>query len=51
MSLRDYEALAPLVKRIYKSIINGSVSHAYIIEGDRCIDKAAFVRDFIKGIL
>ena len=51
MSLRDYEAMAPLIKRLYKSIQSGSISHAYIIEGDRCIDKTAFVKDFIKGIL
>ena len=51
MSLRDYENLKPLTERLKKSIENGSISHAYIIEGDRCIDKPAFVKDLIKAIL
>ena len=35
MSLRDYDTLAPLIERLYKSIQSGNISHAYIIEGDR----------------
>ena len=39
MSLRDYNEYKRLIERISKAIINANVSHAYIIEGDSCIDK------------
>ena len=51
MSLRDYSEYRKLVDRIRKAIVNGNISHAYIIEGDSCIDKEAFAKDFIKGVL
>lgn len=51
MSLRDYGTLTPLTDKISKAVQRGSVSHAYIIEGDRCIDKERFAKDFIKGVL
>lgn len=51
MSLRDYNEYKRLIERISKAIINANVSHAYIIEGDSCIDKEAFAKDFIKAIL
>ena len=51
MSLYDWEADSRLAERIHKSILTGNVFHAYIIEGDHCVDKRAFVRDMIKAIL
>lgn len=33
-----------------RAIRTGSVSHAYIIEGDSCVDKEAFAVDFLKAI-
>ncbi len=51
MSLKAYTAFRKLTDRISRAIIYGNVSHAYIIEGDSCIDKAQFAKDFIKAIL
>ncbi len=51
MSLKDYTEFDKLVNRISRAAAAGRVSHAYIIEGDSCIDKAAFARDFVKAIL
>lgn len=51
MSLRDYKEFGRLTERISRAIASGNVSHAYIIEGDSCIDKAAFAKDFVKAVL
>lgn len=51
MSLKDYTEFDKLVNRISRAIAGGRVSHAYIIEGDTCIDKAAFAKDFVKAVL
>ncbi len=51
MSLRDYRDFAPLTERISKAIQTGRLSHAYIIEGDSCIDKVKFAKDMIKAAL
>lgn len=51
MSLRDYRECEKLVERMHKAIINANVSHAYIIEGDSCIDKVRFAKDFLKAVL
>lgn len=51
MSLRDYGQYGRLVERISGAIQQGNVSHAYIIEGDSCIDKEKFARDFTKAVL
>ena len=40
-----------LISRIKKSVSNGNISHAYIIEGDTLVDKVGFAKDFIKEIL
>ncbi len=40
-----------LVQRLERVIRDERVSHAYILEGDHCIDKRAFAESFIKGIL
>lgn len=51
MSLNNYKEFDKLVRRISRAIAEGSVSHAYIIEGDSCVDKAAFAKDFVKAVL
>jgi len=51
MSLREYREFGKLTDRISRSITAGNVSHAYIIEGDSCIDKEAFAKDFVKAVL
>ncbi len=51
MSFKNWKTDKKLIDRITKAIINGHVSHAYIIEGDNSVDKEAFAMDFIKAIL
>lgn len=51
MSLRDYREFEKLTNRISKAIQAGSVSHAYILEGDSCVDKEGFARNMAKAIL
>ncbi|MGN0658861.1 MAG: hypothetical protein ACI4LA_04575 [Emergencia sp.] len=51
MSLRDYSEYSRLTEKISRAVINNSISHAYIIEGDSCIDKESFAKDFIKAVL
>ncbi len=51
MSLREYKEFGRLTERISRAISRGNVSHAYIIEGDSCINKVRFAKDFIKAIL
>lgn len=50
MSLSKWESDEKLIERMSKAIRSGSVSHAYIIEGDSCVDKEAFALDFLKAI-
>ena len=51
MSLDSYRGYGSLITRIKKAIIQGNISHAYIIEGDSVIDKTAFAKDMIKAIM
>lgn len=51
MSLNSWKADRKLVSRITGSILSGNVFHAYIIEGDTCVDKPAFAKDMMKAIL
>lgn len=51
MSLREYENFGNLINRLHRTIINGNISHAYIIEGDSCVDKVGFVKNFVKAVL
>lgn len=51
MSLEGYSGYEKLTERIKKAILNDNISHAYIIEGDSCIDKESFAKDIIKGIV
>lgn len=50
MSLKRWKSDEKLIERIGRAIHSGSVSHAYIIEGDSCVDKEAFARDFLKAV-
>lgn len=50
MSLSNWKSDEKLVGRISASLRGGNVSHAYIIEGDNCVDKEAFARDFLKAV-
>lgn len=50
MSLKRWKSDEKLIERIERSIRSGSVSHAYIIEGDSCVDKEAFAGDFLKAV-
>lgn len=40
-----------LIDRLENTVQEGRISHAYIFEGPSNIDKAAFARSFIKGVL
>ena len=51
MSLFDWKTDGRLAERIHNGILSGNVFHACIIEGDRCVDKLAFAKDFLKAIL
>ena len=51
MSLDSYKGYGKLITRITKAVQQGNISHAYIIEGDSCIDKTAFAKEIIKAIM
>lgn len=51
MSLNNWNQDARLAERIRSSVRAGNVFHAYIIEGDTCVDKVAFAKDMLKAIL
>ena len=51
MSLDSYRGYGSLIERMQKAIRQGNISHAYIIEGDSCIDKTAFAKNVIKAIM
>lgn len=50
MSLRDYGGSNGISEKISKAILSDKISHAYVIESDRCVDKARFAKDIIKAI-
>lgn len=51
MSLRDINGNKKAAERMSRAIINRSISHAYLLEGDRSIDKLSLAEDFVKAIL
>ncbi|MEL7657233.1 MAG: DNA polymerase III subunit delta', partial [Bacillota bacterium] len=51
MSLTDIRGNKNVVERMTRAIANGSISHAYLIEGDRTIDKLGLAENFVKAIL
>lgn len=36
---------------MFRAIVNGNISHAYLLEGDRSIDKLGLAENFVKAIL
>lgn len=51
MSLSDINGNRKAAERMSRAIINRSISHAYLLEGDRSIDKLGMAEDFVKAIL
>jgi len=51
MALRDTKGNRKTAERMSRAIINRSISHAYLLEGDRSIDKLALAESFVKAIL
>lgn len=50
MSLTRWKEDKKLIERIRQSIRDGKVSHAYLVEGDTCVDKVGFAKDFLKAV-
>jgi DNA polymerase III delta' subunit len=51
MALRDTKGNRKTAERMSRAIGNRSISHAYLLEGDRSIDKLALAESFVKAIL
>lgn len=51
MRFKNQEDNENLIRRLDHIVKSDKISHAYIFEGDNCIDKKAFADSFIKGIL
>lgn len=51
MSLDKYQQNSRLAGRISKSIRDGKIFHAYIIEGDSLSDKEGFAKEFCKAMV
>lgn len=51
MRFRNHEDNERLIKRLENAVRDNRISHAYIFEGDSCIDKKSFAESFAKGIL
>lgn len=49
MGFRERKTDKKLIARLTASIKNGSLSHAYIIEGPASADKMQFAKDFLKA--
>lgn len=51
MRLTDFTGNEKLIQRLIATIQNETLSHAYIFEGETSLDKLAFAKAFVKGIL
>ncbi|HML37122.1 MAG TPA: hypothetical protein PKA19_06865 [Bacillota bacterium] len=51
MSLKDIKGNRKVVERMSRAVTNRSISHAYLLEGDRTIDKLGMAENFVKAIL
>ncbi|QOX65573.1 hypothetical protein FRZ06_20550 [Anoxybacterium hadale] len=51
MGLKDIKTNENIIERMIRSVRNGSISHAYLLEGDRSIDKLGLAENFAKAIL
>lgn len=50
MLLSDYEKYGSAQEKLRNVILNGKLSHAYIFEGDKSIDKLGFTKAFLKAL-
>jgi len=51
MSLKDTKGNRKVTARMSRAIVNRSISHAYLLEGDSSIDKLGLAENFVKAIL
>lgn len=51
MSFRDIQGNEKLIERLSAAVKNDFISHAYIFEGEACLDKRAFADAFIQSVL
>lgn len=51
MALRSIAGNERIVERLTESVRTGTVSHAYIFEGDSHVDKKTLAREFAKAVL
>lgn len=51
MNLTGFEGNEKLIQRLTATIKNGTLSHAYIFEGEAALDKVAFAKAFVKAVL
>lgn len=51
MSLKDTKDNRKVVERMSRAVMNRSISHAYLLEGDRSTDKLCLAENFVKAIL
>lgn len=50
MSLRDYKKYGNAAEQLSLAVRNGSISHAYLLEGDYDVDKTGMAKAFVKAI-
>jgi DNA polymerase III delta prime subunit len=51
MNLSGFDGNEKLIQRLSATINNGTLSHAYIFEGEAALDKLAFAKAFVKAVL
>lgn len=51
MSLKDIEGNKRAIERLTMAVRNSNISHAYIFEGNSCLNKVAIAESFVKAIL
>lgn len=51
MSLKDIRGNRKVAERMTRAIQTRSISHAYLLEGDRTVDKLGLAENFVKAIL
>jgi len=51
MSLKDIKINKRIIDKLQNAIKNNTVVHAYVFEGDLCIDKLSLAKEFAKAVL
>lgn len=51
MALTKFNSNKKIVERIVNAISAGNILHAYILEGDSCVDKCGFALEFCKALM